>query len=802
MNIESYKCSRFAGLKDIELNFTEGLNVILGPNEAGKSSIVDGIHSTLFRDTKLRKNNKRDLDFTFRFMPKPSGDFIDGKLVLNTAKGRYELAKEWGSSENISLETPTGNILKNNNDINEKLRELLNFGESTYSNIVFAKQRELKETLDNIIKNKDIVQEVNDLLRMTLMELDGISIDKIEENINEEIEKLFKRWDKDKNYPENNRGVNNPYKVGLGQIVKAYYEKEEFRLLMEEANRTEKEFEAISNKLKERKDDKAICDVEKTVLEAIEEDINKMEVLNIKIASLKKDLEELRTINTEWPQTEQMLVFTDEKLAALSKDRIKLNEEKDKLIKLDQKRELEKTLEKLTTIKEDIRTIEGEIQYIVKITDEDLKELERLQKEILTCETSMAAGKIIGKLVKAGKSVNITRDFEEKEVLALNEEFTANGLVKIEYEDDFEIEIKTGQIDFEELKKTYNNLTKEYKEKLDSLNIKDIESAKLNLEDIKRKENQVNFKRNEIKILLGDNKEEDLIEKIEELKDVDSSLNLKDIEGSLEELNQDQVKLQSDKNTLGDKLELWKSKYNSLDDLLDTMLEKRGQVKEKEEEFSKLKPLPEEFESPEEFKARLSLLKEKSLKYQGELDSLIEEYHEAKMNLPEDSFEEYKKAYILAEEDYERYLNRGDKLLLIQQVFQKTKEKMDKNPVEALEREFVRLLGNITAGKYAEGEIDEEFNLIVGNDDLQLPIELLSAGTYDSVSLALRFSLLKHIFQNKGYVILDDCLVDLDPFRKEEAVRMIKEFSEDYQIIFTTCDPETAKMLGGKLISL
>lgn len=802
MNIESYKCSRFAGLKDIELNFTEGLNVILGPNEAGKSSIVDGIHSTLFRDTKLRKNNKRDLDFTFRFMPKPSGDFIDGKLVLNTVKGRYELAKEWGSSENISLETPTGNILKNNNDINEKLRELLNFGESTYSNIVFAKQRELKETLDNIIKNKDIVQEVNDLLRMTLMELDGISIDKIEENINEEIEKLFKRWDKDKNYPENNRGVNNPYKVGLGQIVKAYYEKEEFRLLMEEANRTEKEFEAISNKLKERKDDKAICDAEKTVLEAIEEDINKMEVLNIKIASLKKDLEELKTINTEWPQTEQMLVFIDEKLAVLSKDRIKLNEEKDKLIKLEQKRELEKTIEKLTTIKKDIRTIEEEIQNIVKITDEDLKELEKLQKEILTCETSMAAGKIIGKLVKAGKSVNITRDFEEKEVLALNEEFTANGLVRIEYEDDFEIEIKTGQIDFEELKKTYNNLTKEYKEKLDSLNIKDIESAKLNLEDIKRKENQVNLKRNEIKILLGENMEEDLIEKIEELKDIDSSLNLKDIEGSLEELNQDQVKLQSDKNTLGAKLELWKGKYDSLDDLLDTMLEKRGQVKEKEEEFSKLKPLPEEFESPEEFKARLTLLKEKSLNYQGELDSLIEEYHEAKMNLPEDSFEEYKKAYILAEEDYERYLNRGDKLLLIQQVFQKTKEKMDKNPVEALEREFVRLLGNITAGKYAEGKIDEEFNLIVGNDDLQLPIELLSAGTYDSVSLALRFSLLKHIFQNKGYVILDDCLVDLDPFRKEEAVRMIKEFSEDYQIIFTTCDPETAKMLGGKLISI
>ena len=127
---------------------------------------------------------------------------------------------------------------------------------------------------------------------------------------------------------------------------------------------------------------------------------------------------------------------------------------------------------------------------------------------------------------------------------------------------------------------------------------------------------------------------------------------------------------------------------------------------------------------------------------------------------------------------------------------------MDKNPVESLEKEFGRLLANITAGKYANGEIDEEFNLRIENNDVELPIELLSAGTYDSVSLALRFSLLKHIFKNKGYLILDDCLVDLDPLRKEEAVKMIREFAEDYQIIFTTCDPGTANMLGGNLIAL
>ena len=120
-----------------------------------------------------------------------------------------------------------------------------------------------------------------------------------------------------------------------------------------------------------------------------------------------------------------------------------------------------------------------------------------------------------------------------------------------------------------------------------------------------------------------------------------------------------------------------------------------------------------------------------------------------------------------------------------------------------LVNEFARLLETITDGDYKKGEIDEEFNIKLKNRNGEIPIELLSAGTYDSVTLALRFSLLKHIFEGQeGYVVLDDCLVDLDPKRKLQSVSLINDFAKDYQIIFTTCDPETARMLGGNIIEL
>ncbi|MDD4089317.1 MAG: hypothetical protein PHP29_06470 [Tissierellia bacterium] len=38
--------------------------------------------------------------------------------------------------------------------------------------------------------------------------------------------------------------------------------------------------------------------------------------------------------------------------------------------------------------------------------------------------------------------------------------------------------------------------------------------------------------------------------------------------------------------------------------------------------------------------------------------------------------------------------------------------------------------------------------------------------------------------------------MDLDPNRKETAVKLISQFAKKHQIIFTTCNPDTANLLG------
>ena len=803
MFIKSYECKRFAGLKDTFVEFSDGLNVILGPNESGKSTIIDGIHSTLFKNIRLRKSFNPDKEFTFKYMPEPKGDYIDGKVILETEGGQYKISKEWGSSQSIQLETPKGNLLRDEKEINNELKRLLSFGESTYSNIVFAKQRELKAALSNIIGNREVTKEINDILRMALMELDGISIDSIQRNIDEEVDNLYKRWDIEKNYPENNRGVNNPYKVGLGIIIESYYKKENIKLHMENADATEKEFAKITSQIKSARENRELIDKEKSQLEEIEDDVNKRAILNSEIELISRDLDILMEINKEWPRSEEKLRQVDEKLRALKERKEKLDQEKKNLEKISRKNVLKEKLSNLESIEEKVKLRTDEIANIPLIDKKDIENLSKLQNDLLTCKTTMEAGKMIGLLRKSsGKNLYVTRDFGEEIHLEENVEFQANGLIKISYADEFEMEIKTGEIDFEELIDRYKSLEEEYSNLLQVLKIENLEVGKLNLAAIEKKENEKSGLLRELNILLDGNTKEELMEELESLGDIKVNRDLEEIELELSETSNEEIELSAEEKSIDGKIESWIEKYKDHDNLFDKVIEERSKLKIKKEEIDGLKALPKRFESPEEFKSRLTSLKVELSHIQASLEDLSNSYYEAKGNLSEDSYEDLKKEYLQAESTYDSNIRRGKKLLEIQRIFHETKNRLASNPMETLVAEFSRLLESITDGRYKTSDIDEEFNIRLENHNGQIPIDLLSAGTYDCVSLALRFSLVNHIFEDEGYVVLDDCLVDLDPVRKAQSIDLIKVFSNDYQIIFTTCDPETAEMLGGNLIEL
>ena len=315
MIIKKYSCKRFAGIKDKNIEFKDNLNVILGPNEAGKSTLVEGIYYTLFKSSKLGYKTLEDREFRDKFMPIQAGDSIDGEVILSDHSGDYRISREWGSMPFSRMILPDSQVIKNEESIADYLKDVLVFGEGTYSSIVFSKQLYIKSAIEKIIQNKEAKGEVSSLLRKVVMELDGVSLDDLDQRIGDEISRLIKHWDLEKNYPENNKGISNPYKVGNGEIVESFYRKENLRLAMKESQQAEALIEEIYQDT--QKADATLKDLaaRKASMEIIENDVVKRAMLEPLIKLSTNELKDYSAINQEWPQSDMRLAQLAEEIA-------------------------------------------------------------------------------------------------------------------------------------------------------------------------------------------------------------------------------------------------------------------------------------------------------------------------------------------------------------------------------------------------------------------------------------------------------------------------------------------------------
>ena len=120
-----------------------------------------------------------------------------------------------------------------------------------------------------------------------------------------------------------------------------------------------------------------------------------------------------------------------------------------------------------------------------------------------------------------------------------------------------------------------------------------------------------------------------------------------------------------------------------------------------------------------------------------------------------------------------------------------------------LEQVFTAHLKTITQDKYRDITFDQSLLPMIGSASKQLPVRLLSSGTLDSVALAFRLALTEVLSEKIPMLtVLDDCLINMDAGRRNDAVKLIKQHAERHQLIFVTCHPEIAALLGGHQINL
>ncbi len=798
--------SPFGAASNRSYSFSKGLNVLLGPNEAEKSTLVNAIFAALFIPADVRKNAEEWTKILQPYLPYPEGDTARVALELIPSEGQVMLYScAWGGSREQCLVLDGGNEVNDPAAIRAHLAQALRFGRGTYESVLFARQEEMNQTLTRLKSNENANATISGLLRAALFEAGGVSLEKLERLIISEYERLLNNWDLNSDEPRGGRGISNPHQTKRGVVLLAYYETEELRRLLRNTRADEEKLTALGEEIGRFETEQTQLRGRMAEYEKLEDDARKRSSLQPGLDALATKETQLMAVISEWPKIEERVSTLSAAIETKKMNLQQLEKEHQEAAAALAAFEKRNLFTRVQQLKVELDRKKAELTALPAIFTADLHSLEE-QNRRLTELKAVAGAMKLKAAVKAKNrlKLTVTAGMEEPRemVIEAEEMLAGDGRLLLESEA-WTINIQSGNEDFEQLVAEANRCRDDYAAKLAASGLDDLNAVRAVVG--KRSEIESGLKTAEARLndQLGAWDFNELEAAVAELGEEIAVRDAEVVRGELDELK---LQLGAEKTRFElekEKLTAWENEYESQNQIFSRMADLRLEANEIKKTLQTLAPLPDQYEADDRFIDDLKRMRARSDELKDLMIGLQQELLEVQRRMPEESTEELGTKLLLAEEKLERLKRSGRAALLVKHEFDQLKSELDAHTYLPLAEKFGRYLALATGDRYNLAALDGAVpGKITSAEGKTLPVELLSAGTSSGVALALRLALAAYLLQDaEGFLIMDDPLVHLDPDRRKSAAALIREFAAEKQTIITTCDPQTATLLGGRLVT-
>ena len=792
MKLKQISCTQFAGIRDCEVSLKDGINVICGKNESGKSTLVNLISRTLFQNTKL--DGRRDKEFADLYFPAARrgsavvGDFVDGRLTIETEQGTYKLTKEWGADARCTLSTPDG-VIRDQAAIDAALKEILLYGEGVYADLLLSSQRSTDTALQTILdagRKTEAKRELSDVVSQAFAESGGISIDALEQAIEHKIEELAgKHWDYDREAPLRKAGGGRHQKQ-VGEVLAAYYALEDAKAVLEELSRLEQEADraAADYAAKDAAAEKAQRAYEDFRVYAGRlalQNERKKEVLR-----LDSEIAKCKTLLTAWPEAVRQAQQAKQ-LQAQHTDCLLL-----------ERYEAAKTLYKTQQ------------ELLEKIGDKscpapaEINGLRAAQRRISGLENKLCGMNLAAALKLAGGHTAEIRSLRTGKLLSAEDgNMAITEAVTLTVPGVLELQLAPADVDVAAVEEKIREERQMITELFARYAVDSLEELEQLKETLSHAGSELERAQNKLQMLLEGTAYEELEAAAKELPG--DMRQASEIERDIATLCRG-VDLARFAAAAETRMEGYEKEYGDIAQLEMRCKELSAARQEAVSEIGG-DDIPAQYRSVSEPESYLQQLHEALRQTQQSRENALTAKTAAisrsetyRQNCPGDPAETVEKA--------QNTLNEKKTLLAhwmhIAEVFRKQKEAVRNDPMQDIAEYFEYYLSLLSGGGVtSEFPEKDKLNIQIYSRERLLDHSKLSEGTKEIVSLAFRLAVLEHLFpEGGGLMVLDDPFTDMDAERMAQACTLVKECAKRHQIIFLTCREEYLPMLEGTPIYL